>query len=204
MIGSPPAGYDPGNPQVPPPRECDGITTVYQEICRSHDRIVDFRAKLLAFLPLVSGAGLVAVSRIAKEGDPHLLSIGLFGGLAAFALYLYELRGIRRCLVLNRRGAELEEVLIGERKDLQGVFDRPKPESERKPETERKKGLVSNTYAAAIIYASMISIWFYVASCGIPLVTGVAPIRIVLAISLFLVFMAWGVAVSKPPEKASE
>jgi hypothetical protein len=30
----------------------------YAEVCRSYERIDDFRAKLLGFLPFVSGAGL--------------------------------------------------------------------------------------------------------------------------------------------------
>ena len=34
----------------------------YTEVCRSHDAITDFRAKLLALLPLASGAGIGAVA----------------------------------------------------------------------------------------------------------------------------------------------
>jgi hypothetical protein len=34
------------------------LTSAYAEVCRSYERIDDFRAKLLGFLPLVSGVGL--------------------------------------------------------------------------------------------------------------------------------------------------
>lgn len=36
-------------------QEQKDIKTVYDEICRSHNGIVDFRYKLLAFLPIASG-----------------------------------------------------------------------------------------------------------------------------------------------------
>jgi hypothetical protein len=34
------------------------IKTAYEEICRAHDGISEFRAKLLALLPIASGAGI--------------------------------------------------------------------------------------------------------------------------------------------------
>jgi hypothetical protein len=34
------------------------LRAAYTEVCQSYERIDDFRAKLLGFLPLVSGTGL--------------------------------------------------------------------------------------------------------------------------------------------------
>ena len=36
----------------------ENLRAVYEQICRGPDGIADFRAELLALLPIVSGAGL--------------------------------------------------------------------------------------------------------------------------------------------------
>src|SRR5262249_22744826 len=71
----------------------------YQEICKSHQAITEFRSKLLGFLPLASGAGLAVL--LTKKSEPldmtHLTALGIFGCLITFGLLLYELRGMQHC-----------------------------------------------------------------------------------------------------------
>lgn len=55
--------------------------TVYEQVCDAHNGIADFRAKLLALLPIASGAGIFLL--LSKDLDPrmmpHLVAFGIFG-----------------------------------------------------------------------------------------------------------------------------
>ena len=83
---------------------------VYAEVCRSYHGIDEFRAKLLALLPLASGTGIfVMLEPGSPAGLSYLSAVGAFGLLASLGLYAYELRGIQRCNRLIRIGAPLEE-----------------------------------------------------------------------------------------------
>lgn len=67
----------------------------YSEVCKSHDAITDFRAKLLALLPLASGAGIgVLVTRKGGDVSPTeaglLLALGIFGAVVTAGLFLYS------------------------------------------------------------------------------------------------------------------
>ena len=81
------------------------LRMVYEEICKTHNGIADFRAKLLALLPIASGAGVFFLFDKLNGSDRKLLiAVGLFGAAVTFGLLMYELRGIEDCTVLRRRG----------------------------------------------------------------------------------------------------
>lgn len=88
----------------------------YQEVCRSHAGITDFRAKLLALLPLASGAG---VGVLVAQGDGAvstteaglLVALGIFGAVVTAGLFLYELRQIDVCKQLRNHAAWIESEL---------------------------------------------------------------------------------------------
>jgi hypothetical protein len=89
----------------------------YQEVCRSHAGITDFRAKLLALLPLASGAGvglLLAQSDggVSTTEAGVLAALGAFGAVVTAGLFLYELRQIDVCKQL-RNHAEWIEMQLG-------------------------------------------------------------------------------------------
>ena len=75
--------------------------------------ITDFRAKLLALLPIASGSGIVFL--LTKRSEPidttYLSVIDLFGFLVTLALFIYELRGIQHCKALNHLASRLEQQL---------------------------------------------------------------------------------------------
>lgn len=62
----------------------ESIKTAYERICASHDQIADFRARLLALLPIVSGAGIFFLFSDRNPPDEliiHLFAVGIFGAL---------------------------------------------------------------------------------------------------------------------------
>src|SRR5947209_745959 len=95
---------------------------VYQEICKSHGAIADFRAKLLALLPAASGASVFILLEKDTNATPAqathahathahlglLGPLGLFGFAAIFGLFMYELRGVEDCVKLRKRAEEME------------------------------------------------------------------------------------------------
>ncbi|MCA1702235.1 MAG: hypothetical protein LC808_02770 [Actinobacteria bacterium] len=86
-----------------------GADVLYREMCSSHDRIADFRAKPLALLPIASGAGLFLLLQGDTAASSHVGPIGLFGFAVTLGLFLYELRGMDECLLLRCRAENLEE-----------------------------------------------------------------------------------------------
>jgi hypothetical protein len=85
----------------------------YELVIASHDKITDFRAKLLALLPIASGAGigfLIAQTEgdISKTSAALLVALGVFGFLVTVGLFFYEVRQIDVCKQLRNRARFLE------------------------------------------------------------------------------------------------
>jgi uncharacterized protein (DUF58 family) len=128
----------------------------YQTICDGYHRIADFRAKLLALLPLASGTGVgLLINAEPKSGGlSYLWAIGLFGFLATLGLYFYEARGVDRCKKLIERGKELEADL----KFRGGLFrDRPDP----------RFGFIGSETAGYVIYGASALAWLLVFVVGL-------------------------------------
>lgn len=124
----------------------------YGEICRSFHAIDDFRAKLLALLPIASGAGISALFGINAWLDSShihfIIAIGVFGFAVTFGIFLYEIRGMHICKTLMDLGEKMEtklELEIGQFKE------RPDP----------KYGFVGPKAAAWIIYPATLLFWGY-------------------------------------------
>jgi hypothetical protein len=128
----------------------------YVEVCKSHSSITEFRAKLLALLPIASGSGIFLL--LTKRSEPidttYLHLIGLFGFLVTLGLFIYELRGIQHCKRLNQLASHLEEQLHLREAQFIG---RPKA---------RLGGLLGAEGAAYIIYPTMLAAWIFVAFVG--------------------------------------
>ena len=130
----------------------ENLRLAYQELCKSYQSIVDFRAKLLGFLPLASGASLFAMLGNGKDPVPYYAwVIGLFGFAITLGLFFYELRGLQRAAALERTGRQLEaELGLGN-----GQFGiQP---------TAQLHGFVDARGAAWVIYPSVLAAWAYLA-----------------------------------------
>ena len=124
----------------------------YQELCKSYQSIVDFRAKLLGFLPLASGASLFALLGNGTNPVPYYAWVaGLFGFAITLGLFLYELRGLQRAAVLERTGRELETELGLDN----GQFN--------KQPTAQLHGFIDARGAAWVIYPAVLAAWAYLA-----------------------------------------
>jgi Na+/H+ antiporter NhaD/arsenite permease-like protein len=136
-------------------RKKDRKVKAYEQLCSSYRAIDDFRAKLLALLPLATGGGiflLVGDKKTAVAIEPYLPAIGLFGFVVTLGLFFFELHGIWKCAHLIRAGTELEENLCIEEKEGQfigrplGIF-----------------GFINEPFAAGIIYPAVLAAWIFLA-----------------------------------------
>jgi quercetin dioxygenase-like cupin family protein len=130
------------------------LSTSYQTVCQSYERIDDFRAKLLGLLPLASGAGFVLVVVEADKSGVGALSsvlipIGVLGALITVGLLFYEARGIQKCVRLISVGEDLEDAM-----GIPGRFRRwPDP----------LWTFVNEPNASGIVYSSVLAGWVFVA-----------------------------------------
>jgi hypothetical protein len=88
----------------------------YAEVCKSHAGITDFRAKLLALLPIASGAGIGLLIARGSGGFSRteaglLVALGIFGAVVTAGLFLYELRQIDLCKQMRNHAAWIEKQL---------------------------------------------------------------------------------------------
>ena len=127
----------------------------YTEVCRSFHGISEFRGKLLALLPIVSGAGIsLLISGNYAIDSSHLSAVGIFGALVTLGLFFYELRGIQKCKRLITLGTKLESALQIEF----GQFsDRPR----------RILGFIGSETAGWVVYMTVLLGWLYVAFVGV-------------------------------------
>ncbi|SRR6266571_890312 len=118
MSTAPPSSADVHNEKVELSDGTDeeDVRTAYDAVCEAFHRIEEFRGKLLALLPLASGTGIFLL--LNKDLHPahdgvraYLVAAGLLGFLVTLGLFIYELRGIQRCIVLIDAGKRLEEAM---------------------------------------------------------------------------------------------
>lgn len=127
----------------------------YEEICRSHLAITDFRGKLLGLLPLAAGTGIVLLLRNPPGTHTSMLlaAIGFFGAVVTIGLFFYEFRGMKECHFLRARGANLEREL----KLMQDC-------SRFRGDTQ---GVVGPAGAGPIVYFAVVAAWIFVSAYGL-------------------------------------
>jgi hypothetical protein len=136
----------------PPAAPPENLRLAYTELCKSYQAITDFRAKLLGFLPLASGASFFALLGQGKDPVPYYAWVaGLFGFAITLGLFFYELRGLQRSAALERTGRQLEADLGI---DAGGQFT-VQP-------TANLHGFLDARGAAWLIYPSVLAGWAYI------------------------------------------
>lgn len=135
------------------PDERKALELEYGEVCRSHAATVDFRGKLLALLPIASGAGIFLLLD-QQDSDAPLAAIGVFGSVATLGLFIYETRNIQECNALISQGGRIEEAL-GVPSGTRRFKDKPKAPL---------NGFLGATGAGWIVYTAVFIAWLYVAT----------------------------------------
>jgi hypothetical protein len=130
----------------------DTLIAEYQEVCNSHRAITDFRGKLLALLPIASGAGIfLLLDKPPKKPDAtfttFLIAAGIFGAAVTIGLFFYEYGGMRECHRLRQCGENLEREL--QIKDDCKRFLNTRP------------GLIGPPEAGAMVYFAVIGAWIF-------------------------------------------
>ena len=150
------------------------VLAQYSEVCKSYHAISEFRGKLPALIPIVSGTGIsLLINKTNSVDSSRLLPAGAFGMLVTLGLFFYELRGIQRCKYLISLGRELESELDLKR----GQFkDRPRG----------LYGFIGAEIAGWVVYTAVLLGWIYVAGLGFADCTNRR-----WAISLSLRFVSW-------------
>jgi hypothetical protein len=160
-----------GGEEVAPGAREEDVGLAYAEICRSLNVIDDFRARLLALLPLSSGAGIFLLLTTTPEngdGRPDYLGpIGVIGALISLGLAIFEVREIRICRHLVSAGARLEVRMKFDKESGQ-FLGRPTPSTgaEKREPVWKQVVYPSVPMASAIVYSTVIAAWGYLASVG--------------------------------------
>jgi hypothetical protein len=137
----------------------DNIRTAYAELCTSYHAIDDFRAKLLGFLPLVTGGGLILLTGPADQvREDFFAPVGLLGIAVTAGLLAYELFGIKKCHALLKAGQALECKL-----GLPVEQDATVPAGQFLRRPNHLLGLINEPFAAAAIYPAVLAAWTYLA-----------------------------------------
>src|SRR5690348_13772760 len=64
------------------------LESLYTEVCKAHGAITDFRGKLLALVPTLSGAAFALIIGTRNDFNPRLLlPVGIFGVAATLGLF---------------------------------------------------------------------------------------------------------------------
>jgi hypothetical protein len=148
----------------------------YEKVCESYHAIDDFRLKLLGLLPLASGTGIFLLLQEKSKFDPkYLLYVGIFGFLVTLGLYIYELRGIQRCIRFSTIGKDLEHKM-----NVQGQF-------RRWPHSVGR--FINEPIAAGVIYAVVLAGWAFVATAPVPVQPDAAANMLKLPIAVTIVVL---------------
>jgi hypothetical protein len=149
------------------------LETLYGEVCNAYHAITEFRGKLLALVPVVSGAGFTLIIRSPGNVDQRLLlPVGIFGLAVTLGLFVYELRGIFLCHELRNRGELLERAMQRpEAADelMRGHFlDRPKSHGIRDAWRLLDHGRpIMVPTASFLVYGTVLIGWLVVCGFGV-------------------------------------
>jgi hypothetical protein len=136
----------------------------YSAVCDAYHKIDDFRAKLLALLPLASGTGVFLLldtpGTLTPEDKSIYTAVGLLGLLTTLGLFVYELGGVLRCRRLIQAGRALE-------RELKLLSDDGRPFAVFGALPAGPLGwLRGQALAALIIYPTVLGGWAYLYGVG--------------------------------------
>jgi hypothetical protein len=132
---------------------------MYEQVASQHDKIDDFRGKLLAVLPAITGLSLFGLGKT-DMNCALFPAIGIVGVFASVGLFVHELRGITECYRLIGNGFKLERKLATPEDD----YGQCGPFSTKY--LRGFNGIVSRETAAILVYPATIAAWALVATAN--------------------------------------
>ncbi|MBI5102400.1 MAG: hypothetical protein HZB33_11265 [Nitrospirae bacterium] len=138
----------------------------YEQTTQYHHNLADIRFRLLALVPIATGAAIALVEKTVS--GPHVLAIGLLGFMVTLGITFYDQRNTQIYDAMQKRAKTLE-VLLGflplddKTKQRGGAFlDRP-------DRGRRLFGvfLMWHDRALAVIYAATFAGWSYLITDGL-------------------------------------
>jgi hypothetical protein len=135
----------------------DVLLTEYTEVSQNFRMLTDIRFKLLAFLPIASGAAAAVISR--RGGGVDALGLALFGLVVTAGLVTY-----------NGRNDQLYDTLVGRAAAIERSLGVPDGAFANRPrdwfrlDVWREIGWeIDHRTAVATIYYASIALWLYAA-----------------------------------------
>jgi hypothetical protein len=133
------------------------LIAAYSELCNRHQQIDDFRGKLLALLPIASGAAILVLLRgYSVAIEKYLLPVDIYGFAITLDLFIYELHGIAVCKRIMEQAEGLE-------RDMNIPKHRGQYRDRNQNVLHR---IIEVEMAPWIVYLSVIAGWIYIASVG--------------------------------------
>jgi hypothetical protein len=140
-------------PDVDPAASPQDEVKAYDQLCLSYRAIDDFRAKLLGFLPLATGAGIWTLFDKVQKAQPDKFfpaAVGVFGVIITMGLFFYEIYGVKKCAALIAAGKRIEGLLHV----YNGQFiNRP----------QNVARVINEPLAAGVVYPTVLAAWLFFA-----------------------------------------
>jgi hypothetical protein len=164
---------------------------LYTQVCESYRAIDDFRMKLLALLPVATGAGVLVLLNSGKVDlnatgsdldrmQLVLAGIAIFGVAITLGLFAYELHGIKKCGRLIKIGARLERAMGSSGPVLGQFATRP----------HRVARHIDVPFASSVVYPASVAAWVFV---GLVSLSATAAVAVSGGVLLFLFALSvWG------------
>lgn len=152
---------------------------LYEECCRSYHRVDDFRAKLLGFLPLVTGAGIFVTlsKKIGGNLKPFMPHIGIFGFIVTLGLLVFELKGIHKCTQFIYVGKTIEK-------------EKFKTEGQFVELWEKGSSYINEPVAAGLIYSVVLTAWLFIFLYSLRILCSSIPVWHICGAVFFLSFLS--------------
>jgi hypothetical protein len=137
------------------PEENETIRFDYEQSLQTYRMLADIRFKLLALVPLISGASIAILTTDPVHANSQLvLAGGVFGLLITLGVTIYNQRNTQFMNVSRFRACELEEILS---LPLKGNLQLAPPKDLRFFWTMH----VWNDRALALIYGTVLTAWVF-------------------------------------------
>jgi hypothetical protein len=147
---------------------------LYRACCEGARATDEISLKLLTALPVVTGVGVGLVLPDGSAGgaeSARAVVVGLFGLLASFAVYRWELRNVQTCSLYLERAAQIEEMYLippgGGGGRIEPPHRRPAPPLPVLAGRRIPAGGIGKRRAETLLYVTVMCAWFTLAVYGI-------------------------------------